>query len=252
MTAAVRTAARDLVFLHGWAMTRRVWDAVIPGLGAEFRIHNLALPGYDDDDPAADRYPAMTGPDILDRWSDDCLAGVPAGALWIGWSLGALVVMNAMLRAPARIGAAVLVSATPRFMRAGDWDAGVEPEVMRGFYKGMRSNDDKILRRFVLLQADDRSAIRTLSGCVAGGEVDRSVLEAGLRVLEEVDLRAGLQDIDAPVRVVHGSGDRIVPVAAAAHVAGRIPNAELVTLHAGHAPFVEYPRAFTEMVLAWR
>lgn len=244
-------AARDLVLLHGWAMTRRVWDAVIPGLEAAFRVHNLALPGYDDVDPAADRYPAMSGREILDQWSDNLSAGVPPGALWIGWSLGALVVMNALRRAPARVRGAVLVSATPRFIRAGDWDAGVEPDVMRGFYEGMRTNDDRTLRRFVLLQADDRSAIRTLSGCVAGGDVDKRALEAGLRVLEEVDLRAELPDINAPVRVVHGAGDRIVPPAAGAHLAERLPNAGLVTLDAGHAPFVECPRAFTEAVLAW-
>jgi pimeloyl-ACP methyl ester carboxylesterase len=78
------------------------------------------------------------------------------------------------------------------------------------------------------------------------------VLEAGLRVLEGVDLRAGLGAIDVPVRVVHGTRDRVVPVDAGAFVAGGVPDGELLTLDAGHAPFVEHPREFTEAVLAWR
>lgn len=243
--------AGDLVLLHGWGMSRRVWDPVIPGLEAHFRVHNLALPGYAGADSDAGRYAAMDGGAILDRWSDECLARAPRGARWIGWSLGALVALNAMLRDPDRIGAAVLVAATPKFLRGDGWEAGVARDVMRGFLEGMRAEDDRTLKRFALLQAGDRRTASALSGCLAGGDVDPRTLEAGLRVLEEVDLRARLDGIRAPLRVVHGVRDRVVPREAGAYVAGHVARGELVELEAGHAPFVERPDAFIEAIDAW-
>lgn len=233
-------------------MTGRVWDSVIPGLVSACRVHNLALPGYGGTDPNAARYGDLSGRALLDLWSDDCLARAPGGATWVGWSLGALVTLNAMLRSPGRIAAAVLVSATPRFLRGDDWAAGVDSNVMRDFLEGMRSKDDRTLRRFALLQSDDRRVSRTLRGCVAGGEVAGTVLEAGLRVLEEVDLRPELGRIDIPVRVVHGVRDRIVPPAAGTWLATHVAGDEPVALDAGHAPFLECPDAFTDAVLQWR
>ncbi|MDZ7842491.1 MAG: alpha/beta fold hydrolase [Gammaproteobacteria bacterium] len=242
---------RDLMLLHGWAVTGRVWESVIPELATAFRVHNPGLPGYGGTDPNAGRYGALSGQAILDLWSDECLARFPGGATWVGWSLGALVTLNAMLRSPGAIAAAVLVSATPRFLRGDDWAPGVDTHVMRGFLEGMRSNDEKTLRRFTLLQSDDRRTSRALRACVAGGGAV-PVLEAGLRVLEEADLRPELGRIDVPVRVVHGARDRIVPPAAGAWLAAHVAGGESVTLDAGHAPFVECPREFTEAVLQWR
>lgn len=247
---------RDLVLLHGWAMSGRVWEAVTPALSAACRVHNLGLPGYgriDDRRPTRDG--TVDGQTVLDRWSDACLAAAPAGAIWLGWSLGALVVMNAALRSPGRLEAAVLVSATPKFTGEEDWRAGVAPGVMRGFLDALRTNDRRALKRFVMLQAggsdDIRLARRTLMHSLAGAEVDRTTLEAGLDVLEQVDLRARLGDIDLPVLVVHGAGDRVVPAAAGAWLASRVPSGELVSLDAGHAPFATRPREFSEAVLEW-
>ncbi|HSH42300.1 MAG TPA: alpha/beta fold hydrolase [Arenicellales bacterium] len=241
----------DLVLLHGWAMTRRVWNPVIAGLEAHFTVHNIGLPGHEDPDPDSAQYGDMPAAWILDRWSDVLLERAPGGALWVGWSLGATVVMNAMRRRPGAIRAALLVSATPRFLRGRDWDAAVDNDVMRGFLQAMRANDEKTLRRFALLQAEDRRAVRAISNAVAG-DADRPALEAGLRVLEETDLRPDLHELSVAVRVVHGFRDRVVPHAAGERLAAALPRADLVSLDAGHAPFIERPEEFIEAVTTWQ
>lgn len=247
---------RDLVLLHGWAMSPRVWEPVIPGLSTLCRVHNRPLPGYERaESPVVPRYDAMAGGEILDRWSDECLAAAPAGAVWVGWSLGALVAMNAARRAPGAIEALALVSATPKFRRQGDWEAGMDVGLLRGFMDGIQTGDDRLMKRFVLLQAgesDDRRALgRSLSPCVAGHRIDAGVLAAGLKVLEEVDLRSALDGIQAPVRVIHGVEDRIVPIAAGAYVADHVPEGDLVRLETGHAPFMTRTGAFLEAVRTW-
>lgn len=247
---------RDLVLLHGWAMGRRVFEPVLPALSRRCRIHNLALPGYEAGDHGGiDRWNNGTGQNLLDRWSDDCLAAVPGGAVWLGWSLGATIAMNAALRSPGRVAALVLVSATPRLLRGPRWDAGVEQCILRDFSDAMRTCDRDALRRFALLQAgasiDARRVARALADSFAGPDVDPAALEAGLEVLERVDLRSRLKDLSVPVLAIHGLDDRIVPLAAGAYLAGEVPSGELVSLEAGHAPFVSRPREFSQAVAQW-
>lgn len=247
---------RDLVLLHGWAMSRGIWDPVIPALEPGFRVHNLDLPGYGADNGAdLECYRSMAPDEILDEWSDRSLAAVPSGAVWMGWSLGAMVALNAARRTTGGIEALVLVSATPKFMRSDDWDSGVDRETMHDFLEGFRTNHPKTLTRFALLQASDTGDARRLAGtlhrCLTGAACDPAVMELGLAVLEQVDLRGVLREIEMPVRLIHGRHDRIVPHAAGAYLADHLPRGELVSLNAGHAPFVTQPSEFLEALPAW-
>lgn len=252
------SAPRDLVLLHGWGMTTRVWEPVVPALSASYRVHNLSLPGYEGGFsglPVAREDDAGTPSEVLDHWSDACLAASPPGAVWVAWSLGGLVALNASLRVGDAIRGLVLVSATPKFMRGPDWDAGIEPELLGGFLKGIQNGESKILKRFVALQAgasdDARGLVRLMSRCLVGERTSPGVLTAGLRVLETVDLRPRLADVRVPVRVIHGVGDRLVPCAAGAYLADRVPDGDLVRLDTGHAPFITQSAAFAAAVQAW-
>lgn len=249
---------RDLVLLHGWAMSPRVFAPVLPMLGDGRRVHNLSLPGYGCDTSREGRTPADPGgpgQEILDRWSDECLAAAPAGSVWLGWSLGAMIAINAALRAPERIEALVLVSATPKFLRAPDWEAGAARPDMGDLLHAVRMGDRKALRRFVLLQAgrrDNALALgRVLTDCLVDPGATARTLEAGLEILEQVDLKARLRELRPPVLAIHGIDDRIVPVEAGAYIAGQVRRGDLVTLETGHAPFATRPREFGEAVRAW-
>ncbi|MGA8262186.1 MAG: alpha/beta fold hydrolase [Arenicellales bacterium] len=251
---------RDLVLLHGWAMRPRVFSPVLPMLGDGRRVHNLSLPGYGCGEgiceSGAQADPGGSGQAILDRWSDECLAAAPAGGVWLGWSLGAMIAVNAALRAPGRIEALVLVSATPKFLREpSSWEAGAERPEMGDLLHAVRMGDRKALRRFVLLQAgrrDNALALgRVLTDCMVDPGAAARTLEAGLEVLGQVDLRARLRELDPPVLAIHGLDDRIVPVEAGAYIAGKVPRGDLVTLETGHAPFATRPREFGAAVLSW-
>ena len=251
MTRVLNFPMQDLVLLHGWAMSRRVWEPVIPRLSEAFRVHNLDLPGYRD----AKRFRSMSARGILDEWSDRCASAVPAASIWMGWSLGAMLVMNAVLRNRAKIRRAILVSATPKFVREEEWDAGTERTVLRNFLNGFQRDDGKMLKRFVTLQAggsdNTRLVFKSLSKHLMVNPGAMSFLEVGLRVLEQVDLRAELKRMDIPMRIIHGEEDRIVPAAAGAYLAGNLPRGDLVMLNTGHAPFVTQPEEFVEAVVAW-
>lgn len=72
----------------------------------------------------------------------------------------------------------------------------------------------------------------------------------GLEAIGGFDFRERLGEIQAPTLVIAGAQDTATPPAAAAALAGRIPDTRLVVLDdAAHLANVEAPAAFTLAVL---
>ena len=44
----VEGAGPDLVFLHGWASSSKMWAGLLPQLAADYRCWSLDLPGFGD------------------------------------------------------------------------------------------------------------------------------------------------------------------------------------------------------------
>ena len=64
-------------------------------------------------------------------------------------------------------------------------------------------------------------------------------------------LAGRLGDISVPTTIVAGTGDHVVPIAAARRLAGQIPGAELVELeHAGHLLHVQQAGRLADVIAA--
>ena len=65
-------------------------------------------------------------------------------------------------------------------------------------------------------------------------------------------MRDDLEAVHAPTLLVHGTQDRLVPVAFARAVAAHRPDWQLeVYDDCGHVPMLEHPRRFVDTVVAW-
>jgi pimeloyl-[acyl-carrier protein] methyl ester esterase len=112
------------------------------------------------------------------------------------------------------------------------------------FATSVESDANAALLRFVGLHLGagpaERALVRELRGLLAACALPPlAALRAGLRVLEQSDLRAALPSIEQPALVLHGRDDRLVPVAAAEFLAQRLPQARAAYFDgAGHAPFL--------------
>ena len=90
--------------------------------------------------------------------------------------------------------------------------------------------------------------LRGGTGLATFGRFQRG--EVGPRRLRTV-LFSRLDRVRAPVLIVHGERDTLVPLANARAAAERMPNARLVTLDAGHWPMRECPERFNQIVASF-
>jgi pimeloyl-[acyl-carrier protein] methyl ester esterase len=145
---------------------------------------------------------------------------------------------------PQQVERLALIAATPCFVRRDDWQAGLGSEVLQTFSAALARDVDATLDRFISLQAQsDRAAkhvIQKLRAVLASrARPALPVLERGLHILQDADLRAVLADLRQHTLVLHGEQDRLVPLSAATQLVNALSHARLEVIPgAGHAPFV--------------
>lgn len=162
--------------------------------------------------------------------------------------------MAAALQAPADVAGLLLVSTTPRFVTAPDWPHAMAPETLAKFAAELESDWRGTVEDFLVLQtlgaATGRSALRTLRHEVfERGTPDPAGLAAGLRILENVDLRPRLSEIDMTVKVMSGGRDRLTPPAAGRALTDALHGQFELVPRSAHAPFLSDPDRFRQWIL---
>jgi len=232
----VATECRDVLLLHGWGLHGGVWGELTNGLRSRARLLQPDLPGH-----GSNRNSVQA---TLDNWVRTFAEG-RAPAIWIGWSLGALLALRAATLVPASVHALILIAATPRFVQSADWPYAMAPEALSQFAAGLGSDYVRTLSRFIALQfgssAAERDAARCLRDTMSAQPPTPEGLAVGLTILKDTDLRATLPSIKVPVLVIHGEHDRLASPTAGAYIADHVPRGEFVLIHgAGHAPFLSH------------
>lgn len=247
----------DLVLIHGWGLHGGIWGELPARLAEHFRVTTLDLPGHGRSPFDGAQGRRVTGGLLsLTALTDSVAALVSAPAIWLGWSLGGLLALDAARRYPQKVAQLVLVGATPKFVQAPDWPHAMPAEVFAGFASSLTQDYRATLLRFLSLQVGGNELARALlkqlrADMFAHGEPQAAALAAGLAILEHADLRAGLADIAIPALVVHGSHDRLAPPAAGEYLAAQLPQARLLRVEgAGHAPFLSHAMQFVDAVRA--
>lgn len=230
-----------LVLLHGWGTHPLIWEPMLeffPGARA------LPLPGYAGSEPAG----------TLEAMAADLAAQLEADTVLVGWSLGGQVAARIALDWPEQVSKLILVAATPCFVNRDDWPHGVAAEVFEQFAASLAQDYAGTIRRFLSLQAQGSSEMREVLAQLRRRLLDQArpaggVLEAGLEILQGADLRESLPKLAKPLTLIHGSGDKLAPLAAARWLSSAIPGARLHVIEgAGHAPFLSHPRQVAEII----
>jgi pimeloyl-[acyl-carrier protein] methyl ester esterase len=238
MQIDVRGAGPALVMLHGWAMHGAVFAPLSERLERHFTLHLVDLPGH-----GRSRDSAL--PLTLDAVAREVAARTPP-APWLGWSLGGLVALHAAQVLPGSVQALLMLCASPRFVRGDDWPQGMDASVFGTFASELARDYRGTIDRFLLLEAQGsdhaREEIRLLRELVfACGEPAPEQLRAGLGLLQDSDLRAGLAQLAMPSLWLAGRRDRLVAPAAMQWAASASPGGRFLQIDSGgHAPFLTH------------
>jgi pimeloyl-ACP methyl ester carboxylesterase len=182
-----------------------------------------------------------------------------ARATVVGHSLGAAVAAWLAASAPERVDRLVLVSPAANLHSLGavdyllaapfvGWLASVGAMAGGGLVLGARP-----LRRWVAEAAalDDRYLRAAGQMLLAPAAWRAFVREQRFLVRDLPALERRLGHISARTTIVAGTGDRVVPIAAARRLAGQIRDARLVEIeHAGHLLHVQHPTRLAEVIAA--
>jgi len=148
----------------------------------------------------------------------------------VGWSLGGLKALRAVIEQRVRPAGLVLISSSARFCRATDYACGVERGALRAMMMGLRRDREQTLARFFADAASTQA-----SGAPDTGYFPEADLMAGLRDLDTLDLRDSLGKVAIPALLLHGARDRIIPAEASHCAREHLPNARLfIHPDAGH------------------
>jgi pimeloyl-[acyl-carrier protein] methyl ester esterase len=230
-----------LVLIHGWAMHSGIFQALRPALARRATLYLVDLPGHGR---SAERDGRLQLAETARR-----IAQATPPAAWLGWSLGGLFCLEAARSQPDQVRALALIAANPRFVAGNDWPHGVAHAVFEQFGAELAGDYRRTVERFLALECHgsdcERQELRELRRHVFEfGEPALHVLEDGLALLADTDLRADLAGLGLPALWLAGGRDRLVPAAALEWAAAAMPAGRCrVIPGGGHAPFIGHPDA---------
>ncbi|HEY6838884.1 MAG TPA: alpha/beta fold hydrolase [Geobacteraceae bacterium] len=244
---------RPLVFIHGWAMSGRVWRFQAEAFSIDHCVVTLDLRGHGHSSP-------LPGGEVeVEALAADVCTLVERldlhDAVLVGWSLGAQVALAATRRLWERLAGLVLIGGTPKFTAGAGYPHGLPETEARGMALRLKRNYAKTMGEFFhgMFAAGELSSDqyqRIVHDIIMGGRLPEP--EEALRslaILAAADLRPLLATIDLPVLLLHGSADTICLPAASRFMAERLPRARFIEMpDLGHAPFLSRPAAFERIL----
>jgi pimeloyl-[acyl-carrier protein] methyl ester esterase len=232
--------------LHGWGMNSSVWHDFARQLAKHYRVSLIDLPGH-----GLSPYHGQQG---IAAWAHSCLEVAPEQAVWLGWSLGSMVALEAAMGLPERVRGVVAISGMPKFVKDEDWPHAMALNTLNQFIELMGGDMTRALERFLALQMlGSDLAVAVLRQLKARlrerPDPNPEALHAGLALLKHADLRQGLKRIPCPTAWIYGTRDVLAPSGASETLKQWLPTAETHIIdRAAHTPFLSHPAETERLV----
>lgn len=196
--------------------------------------------------------PAMTGAETTPDLAATILAGAPARFALAGFSLGGIVALEMVARAPDRVTRLALLDTTARPDPPANHAARREAVALARSFGIERYAGERLWPLYVAEASWGNAAARALVVGMAGAlgvEAFRAQSEVAIH---RADGRQHLAAIAVPTLVLCGEEDRLCPVEVHREMAAGIPGARLVVLAGcGHFAPVERPEEVAGAMQDW-
>ncbi|WP_295042914.1 alpha/beta hydrolase [uncultured Paracoccus sp.] len=230
---------RPVVLIHGWPLNSDSWEyQAVPLAEAGYRVVSYDRRGFGRSDQPWNGYD-------YDTLADD-LAAVMDGldlddATLVGFSMGGGEVARYMSRHGGRVSQVVFVSSVvPGMLKSDSNPDGITPDLLDQMQAGLRQDRPAFLTDF-FKDFYGQSLVSGVSQPVLDWSRDMAMMASPRATLECVtafgttDFTGDVPHLKVPTLIVHGTGDKTVPIAATARrLANMLPEATLIEY--GNAP----------------
>ncbi len=230
--------------IHGWGFDSGVFEAINEVFEKNYRTQKINLPGYGGEKVLCGYSLSSMSSYIRDK--------VIEPAVFIGWSMGGLVALELAKTEPECVKSLILIASTPCFVKKENWSEAMDQKVLEGFIlaynKEPAMTRDKFGRLVTSGNKNPRSWIRELHS-LSKSKIEPVVLEQGLQILLNTDLRENLKDLKTPAMMIFGERDTLVPVAVEKQIKLLNPRIKTrIISNSGHIPFVTETDQVAELI----
>ncbi|MFY8107205.1 MAG: alpha/beta fold hydrolase [Elstera sp.] len=245
-----------IVFLHGWAGSGAFFADQEALANRGLRVIIPDLPGHG---PSATPDAALTLADLADALAVFVRARGLVKPVFVGWSMGLLVALEALSRHRISASGLVVLDMAPKPAHGPDWPFGTTS----------RQTEAEMIATADAMEAEwGEFAPRIAHSLFARGRPpasgwlaeatariaaqDAPTLAALWRSLARVDSRRALAACGLPLLVLLGAQSRVYGAKLADFYRESYPDADVVSLEgAGHAPQIEQPEAVNSAIAAF-
>jgi len=244
-----------ILLIHGWGVSGELFGPQLQGLAQRFRIVAPDLPGHGasgdfrEDDPFTCLADSLAELIVQLELEPVCL---------VGWSLGALVAWDLILRHPELgISGLVTIDMVPCLLSDPDWPYGLHSserlEVFERHVKMMLQDWRAYTALFVpriFAPGDGEQTERLVSDAVQVALANNPANLAPLWMrMSEQDFRPLLARIRVPTLLVCGRHSQLYGAAACRWITEQMPDGRAIVFeHSGHAPHLEEPERFNRIL----
>jgi len=244
------SASQYLVLTSPWPESLYAFDRMWPRLSGIARLLAIDLPGFGRSERRTDLLSPMAMSEFLIRVLDEWDITDPH---LVCPDVGTPAALFAAARHPGRIRSLVVGSAGTAYPL--EVDGTLKELIEAPDIEAFRSLDpEALIAGLVAPLGPDAPAGDIIADYVESSRGDRFAESARYvrSYPEQLPLLAGLlPQIFAPVQIITGRNDPIVPVANAEFLHARLPNSRLDVLDAGHLAWEEAPVEYGAIIAGW-
>lgn len=238
---------KPLLFIHGYPLSRKIWEPQASGLAAYARVILPDLRGHGDSDP-------LPGPYSVDMLAEDCVhllntLGITQPVVVCGLSMGGYVALAFYKKFVERT-AGLILAATRAAADSPEGKANREKAILLAQTSGATQIANSMLPKMFAPSTYDEQPklVDQVHNIMAETPVE-GIIGALQAMKDRPDSTPLLPSITKPVLIVHGNNDQLIPAAEAHAMQSAIPGSELVIIEqAGHLLNLEQPGVFNQAV----
>lgn len=221
-----------VIFVHGVVTTSNIFPTYLSAYSPDFRGIAVDLRGYGDSDKPETGF-------TIDQFSKDLIKLADAlrieKPVWVGVSMGGMILQRLALNHPTRVRALVLVSTTDGAMILDHHIPSIgAPRDYREVSKNM------IVESFP--PGTDPTIYQPLLDRIPTWNA--TVIRQALTSMSQFNTQGLLSRLNVPTLIMVGAKDDVATPAIAKGIQEQIPGAQLVEFNTGHFMMAENPERF--------